>query len=89
MFQVVQESAFSLNAFGIMCVLPGGEFPMEVELTRKSKSTEYRLRAGVVNAHWYSLSNSKRWRLAYQYAKHQQDACWTWLEPIAGYLTDV
>jgi len=89
MFQVVQETAFSLKAFGIMYVLPAGEFPMEVELTRKSKSTEYRLRAGIVNERWYSLSDSKRWRLAYQYAKQQQDAYWTWLEPIAGYVTDV
>ena len=87
-FQVVQETAFSLNAFGIMYVLPTGEFPIEVELTRELHSTAYRLRSGVVNELWNSLSDSKRWRLAYQYAKQQQDALWTWSEPIEGHVAD-
>lgn len=83
-FQVVQETAVSLNAFGLMYVLPTGEVPIEVVLTRQSSSTAYRLRTGIVNECWYSLSESKRWRVAYQYAKQQSNACWMWRAPFAG-----
>ena len=88
-FQVVQETAVSLNAFGLMYVLPTGEVPIEVVLTRQSSSTAYRLRTGIVDESWNSLSESKRWRVAYQYAKQQSNAYWDWVEPIAGNVPDV
>ncbi|MGH8185663.1 MAG: hypothetical protein ACREUC_03805, partial [Steroidobacteraceae bacterium] len=44
MLRVVSETASSLRAVGLMHVLPAGELPLEVDLSREPGSTRYRLR---------------------------------------------
>jgi hypothetical protein len=89
MFQVVQETTTSLKAVGIMTVLPSGELPMELEFSRESNATRYRLRMSLVDEGWYSLSESKRWKAVYLYATQGRDLDWPWAEPISGQLDDV
>jgi hypothetical protein len=89
MFQIVEETAPSLKAVGIMTVLPSGELPMELELSRGSNSTRYRLRMGLVDEGWFSLSKSKRWKAVYLYATQGRDLGWPWSEPVSGELGDM
>ena len=88
MLRLVRETPTSLRAVGLMHVLPAGELPIEVELSRDVGSTRYRLRIGVGDARWDSLSDSKRWNAVYLYASGERDEEWTWSEPISGCLAD-
>jgi hypothetical protein len=89
MFQVVEETTTSLKAVGIMTVLPSGELPMELELSRESNATRYWMRICLVDECWSSLSESKRWKAVYLYATQGQDLDWPWSQPISGELDDV
>ena len=88
MLRLVDEAATSLRAVGIMYVLPTGELPLEVELSREPGSTRYRVRIGISDARWESLSESKRWKAVYLYASGERDEEWTWTEPVSGSLAD-
>ena len=88
MLRLVQETRTSLRAVGIMHVLPAGELPLEVELSREFGSTRYRVRVGIEDARWNSLTDSKRWKVVYLYATGEGDEEWNWSEPIAGCLAD-
>ena len=84
--RVVNETADSLRAVGVMYVLPGSEFPVEVELSRQRGSIGHVVRVGADDARWNSLSESKRWKAVYLYATGEQDEGWTWSEPVTGVL---
>ena len=71
-----------------MYVLPTGELPLEVELSREPAATRYRVRLGIADALWNALSDSKRWNAVYQYASGERDEEWNWSEPISGYLAE-
>jgi len=86
--RLVREDATSLQAVGIMHVLPTGELPLEVELSREPASTRYRLRIGIGDARWEALSHSKRWNAVYLYASGERAEEWAWSEPVSGYLAD-
>ncbi len=86
--RIVRETDTSLRAVGIMYLLPTGELPIEVELSRELNSTRYWLRMGLADARWKSLSGSKRWTAVYLYASGERDEGWTWSEPISGSLPD-
>ena len=88
MLRLVRENATSLQAVGIMHVLPTGELPLEVELSREPALTRYRLRMGIGDARWDALSHSKRWNAVYLCASGGRDEEWTWSEPVSGYLAD-
>ena len=88
MLRVVHETRTALRAVGIMYVLPASELPLEVELSREFGSTRYRVRVGVEDGRWGSLSDSKRWKVVYLYASGERTEEWNWCEPIAGYLAD-
>jgi hypothetical protein len=88
MLRLVRENATSLQAVGIMHVLPTGELPLEVELSREPALTRYRLRMGIGDARWDALSHSKRWKAVYLYASGERDEEWTWSEPVSGCLAD-
>jgi len=88
MLRVVRETSASLRAVGIIYVLPTGELPLEVELSREPGSTCYWLRIGTSDARWESLSDSKRWTAVYLYASGDREEGWTWSEPISGSLAD-
>jgi hypothetical protein len=88
MLRVIHETATSLRAVGLMDVLPGGELPLEVELSKEHGATRYWIRIGIEDAHWDSLSDSKRWKAVYLYASGKRDKDWTWSEPISGCLAD-
>ena len=87
-FRVVRESRTSLRAVGIMYVLPASELPVEVELSREFGSTRYRVRVGIEDARWSSLSESKRWKVVYLYATGERDEEWNWSEPVEGCVAD-
>jgi hypothetical protein len=88
LLRIVHETTTSLRAIGIMYVLPPGELPMEVDLSREVGSTQYSVRVGIDDARWKSLSDAKRWKVVYLYASGDRDEEWNWSEPIAGCLTD-
>lgn len=83
-FHVVGEATESLTAVGIMTVLPTNELPLEVEFWTESNQMRYRLRVGLVDERWHSLSESKRWKSVYLYATQGLDMAWTWSDPILG-----
>jgi hypothetical protein len=77
-FHVIRETTASLKAVGIMTILPTGELPLEVELSREPNGARYLLRVGLVDERWHSLSESKRWKSVYLYATQDRDIDWTW-----------
>lgn len=89
MLRVASETTESLRAIGIMYVLPTGELPIEVELSRELRSTRYALRIGIDDTLWRSLSDSKRWKAVYLYANRERGEEWNWSQPISGCLPDV
>jgi hypothetical protein len=88
MLRLVSETAASLRAVGIMYVLPTGEIPIEVELSRELRSTRYWLRVGMDDSRWGSLSDSKRWKAVYLYANGECDEAWNWSQQVSGCLPD-
>ena len=88
MLRLVRDHATSLQAIGLMHVLPTGELPLEIELSREPAATRYRVLIGIDDARWDALSHSKRWKAVYLYASGERDAEWAWSEPVSGYLAD-
>ena len=82
--RIVSETPDSLHAVGVMYVLPPGELPMEVKVSKEHDSITYVLRTGVADERWNSLSESKRWKAVYHYALGERDAAWNWSEPLSG-----
>lgn len=84
MARLVRGSDTFVRAVGIIHVLPAGELPLELEVSTGPASTRYRLRVGIDDARWRSLSDSKRWKAVYLYATAERAQEWTWSEPISG-----
>jgi hypothetical protein len=68
MFRLASETATSLQAVGIMHVLPSGVLSVDVTLSTGLRGTQYRVRIGIGDSQWESLSDSNRWEAVYLYA---------------------
>ena len=88
MFHVLKETETSIQGIGIMYTLPVGELPVEISLSRAPNATSYQVWVGQADDRWSSLTESKRWKAVYLYAKEGHDSKWDWSEPVSGHVPD-
>jgi hypothetical protein len=78
-FRVVQETDDSLEAIGLMTLLPSGSVPIAVNVTRHQDGIAWSAQVGREDYEWLALSESKRWKTIYLYASCDlQEPRWTW-----------
>jgi hypothetical protein len=85
-FGTVRESPQEVEAVGLMSLLPTGEVPIEVRVEATSAGLAFEARVGRDDDAWRALSDSKRWRLLYQYVDGDGPLRWDWDTPFRGVL---
>jgi hypothetical protein len=88
LLRIAYETSISIRVVGVIYLLPTDERVLEVEFNRDHGSACYRIRVGIEDAKWRSLSDSKRWNAVYLYSIGKGEEQWVWSEPILGMLTD-
>jgi hypothetical protein len=79
LFRVVQESEDSLDAVGLMWLLPGGSVPMVLNVTADEAGLSWSVQAAVEDRTWLAFSESKKWNHVYLYATGARETpAWTW-----------
>ena len=79
-FHLLEETALSLSAVGIMHVLPSSLVPMEVALTKTASALRLELWTGARGPQEPALSQSAWWKAMYLYAAEGQEPKWDWSE---------
>ncbi len=85
-FGTVRESPQEVEAVGLMSLLPTGEVPIEVRVVATSAGLAFEARVGRDDDAWRALSDSKRWRLLYQYVYGDGPLRWDWDTSFRGVL---
>ena len=86
LFRVVHESDDSLEALGMMTLLPDGSVPISVSVKADELGLVWSARAGIQDQRWLALSNSKRWNDVYLYATGGRDEPrWAWGRECRGH----
>ena len=86
-FKVTGESDASLNAVGIMALLPGGSMPIALRVEVTALGLSWNAQASLNDAAWLSLSDSKRWNSVYLLASGDRaDPPWSWDRQYSGTL---
>lgn len=85
LFRVVRESDDSLDAVGLMTLLPTGSVPIAVNIKADETGLAWSARAGIQDEHWLALSGSKRWNAVYLYATgEREEPRWQWGQEQMG-----
>lgn len=85
-FGTVRESPQEVEAVGLMSLLPTGEVPIEVRVEATSAGLAFEARVGRDDDAWRALSDSKRWKLLYQYVYGDGPLGWAWDTSFRGLL---
>ncbi len=86
-FKVTGESKDSLDAVGLMTLLPGGSMPMALHVGATDSGLTWNAQASLQDKAWLSLSDSKRWNNVYLFAGGDRvDPPWSWDRTYAGIL---
>jgi hypothetical protein len=86
-FKVTGETDASLDAVGLMTLLPGGSMPMALHVEAADPGISWSARASLNDEAWLSLSGSKRWKNVYLYARGElADPPWEWDRTYTGTL---
>jgi hypothetical protein len=86
LFRVVRESDDSLEALGLMTLLPDGSVPISVTVKADEIGLAWSARPGLQDQQWLALSNSKRWNAVYLYATGGRDEPrWAWGREYRGH----
>ncbi len=79
LFRIVHESNESLEAVGLMTLLPSGSVPMSIVVKGDEEGIVWSAQAGQQDRHWLGLSDSKRWNSVYLYASgNREEPGWNW-----------
>jgi len=85
LLRVVQESDESLDAVGLMTLLPSGSVPMALNITADEGGLTWSVQAALQDRAWLALSDSKRWNNVYLYATGERETPpWTWGQQYRG-----
>ena len=85
LFRVVQESEESLDAVGLMTLLPSGSVPMALNVRADAGGLTWSVQAALQDRSWLALSDSKRWNNVYLYATGDRQAPpWRWGRQYEG-----
>jgi hypothetical protein len=87
LFKVTVETETSLEAVGLMTLLPDGSTPIALHVAAADGELQWSARASMKDEVWLSLSHSKRWNSVYLFAGGDlTDPPWTWDRTYAGTL---
>lgn len=85
LFRVVQESDDSIDALGLMTLLPSGSIPMSVKIRADEAGLACSVQVGLQDQRWLALSDSKRWNSVYLFATGERDEPqWNWGREYQG-----
>lgn len=88
-FRVKSETSESLEAVGLMTLLPRGSIPIAVSILGKPGGLAWSVRLGEENDEWRSLSESKRWKKVYLYSTGAaSEPPWSWGQQYRGLVGD-
>ena len=90
LFKVTVETDASLEAVGLMMLLPDGSTPIALHVAATDGELQWSARASMKDEVWLSLSHSKRWKSVYLFAGGDlADPPWAWDRTYAGKLFEV
>ena len=85
LFRIIRESENSLDAVGLMSLLPTGSVPIEVSVTATESGLVWSAQVARRDPAWLSLSDSKQWNRVYLYATGELERPqWTWERRYEG-----
>jgi hypothetical protein len=85
LFRVVQESDDSLDAVGLMTLLPSGSVPIALNIRADEGGLTWSVQSGLQDRAWLALSDSKRWNNVYLYATGERETPpWAWGRQYQG-----
>ena len=68
LFRIIRESADSMDAVGLMTLLPTGVIPIEINLALAGQTLNWTVQVADQDEAWNSLSHSKQWKSVFLYA---------------------
>ena len=78
-FRVIRESEESLDAVGLMTLLPSGSVPIAINVKAQQGGFAWSVQVAHLDQAWLALSDSKRWNSVYLYATGELETPrWTW-----------
>ena len=78
-FYVIRESRNSLDAVGLMTLLPTGSVPIEINVSSIESGFSWSVQIGRLDSEWLGMSESKQWKQVYLYATGGRDTPhWAW-----------
>ena len=84
-FRVIRESEGSLEAVGLMSLLPSGSVPIEVSVNAVERGLAWSAQVARRDPAWLSLSDSKQWKCVYLYSTGEVESPqWTWERRYEG-----
>ncbi len=83
---VVEETRTKMRIVGISYVLPSSLLPIDATFRIVGDVVEYQILVGIDDDLWKRLSESKRWKVVYQYANQGDEAEWNWEQLVEGQL---
>jgi hypothetical protein len=85
LFRIIRESGDSLDAVGLMSLLPTGSVPIEISVNATQRGLVWTAQVARRDSAWLSLSDSKQWKRVYLYATGEVERPeWTWEERYEG-----
>ena len=85
--RVVHESAETLDAVGLMTLLPTGAVPLAVSVRVERGGFEWSVRVGTQDTRWRALSSDKQWSSVYLYATTKAGPPpWMWGPRREGFM---
>ena len=85
LFRVVRESNDSIDAVGLMTILPSGSVPIAMKVSAEEEGLTWAAQVARQDRDWLALSDSKRWNRVYLYATGARDEPeWTWDRTYQG-----
>jgi hypothetical protein len=90
LFRVVHESDDSLDALGLMTLLPSGSIAMSVNIRVDERGIAWSAQVGLADQQWLALSDSKRWNSVYLYATGgRKEPQWNWAREYRGVVRSI
>src|SRR5688572_12629188 len=74
LFRVVRESEESLDAIGLMTLLPSGSIPIAISVKAQEGGLAWSAQVARQDPDWLALSDSKRWNRVYLYATGERES---------------
>ena len=85
LFRIIRESENSLDAVGLMSLLPTGSVPIEVSVSATEHGLVWSAQVARRDPAWLSLSDSKQWNRVCLYASGELEVPqWTWERRYEG-----